>query len=80
MSNETTPAKPEQKGPPPPAPETAAKRETPIAPKELQYVGPTYKYGITLPGQSERIDPKNMSAKERDELIASYPPAAEWWA
>lgn len=77
MSNEIMPAKPESKGPTPSAPDNA-KRE--LLPKPVQYVGPNYKYGITLPGQSERIDPKNMTEDERKALIDQYPEAASWWA
>lgn len=57
-----------------PAPEPKAP-----APAKRKYVGPDYKYGIVLPGTTGQLDPKRMSEKEIDALVAMYPDTAKWW-
>lgn len=60
----------------PPIRNTSAAPEKP-APKK--YVGPEYKYGIVIPGTTIQVKPKEMTPAEIAELIAMYPPAADWW-
>jgi len=52
---------------------------TPANPRKWAYTGPTYRFGIILPGTTTQLKPADMTDAEIDALILASPATKDWF-